>query len=179
MSTPEDPNVDSLKLGEFSSEPLRQATDDILLGHIINGEIVTDKRFSIDVGSVNRNVLICGDADSGKSNSCTGILMKLWVEHRVPFLLIDTWKMAYRLVAAMDTRLNKHSYVYTLDPSTSPLQFNAFELLVYNHRCIAPYHLAMSFDPFFEVPTPDTQLESDHIIREHMAQRLSETSPVS
>ncbi|WP_445269426.1 ATP-binding protein [Streptomyces sp. DSM 41634] len=85
----------ALPAGRRSSRPRRALT----LGHWLG----TDLPALIDVDDLAGHAFVAGITGSGKSTTTSSLLLQLWNEHRVPFLVIDPAKGDYaRLSAALE-----------------------------------------------------------------------------
>ncbi|MFE6837033.1 ATP-binding protein [Streptomyces sp. NPDC057705] len=85
----------ALPAGRRSSRPRRTLT----LGHWLG----TDLPALIDVDDLAGHAFVAGITGSGKSTTTSSLLLQLWNEHRVPFLVIDPAKGDYaRLSGALE-----------------------------------------------------------------------------
>lgn len=97
--------------------------DELHLGAYQNGGQVMMR-----VKDLTRHGLIAGLPGGGKTNTCLYLLDQLWVQHRIPFLVIEPAKSEYRGLIGQPRY--EDLLVFTLgDESTSPFRLNPFELL--------------------------------------------------
>jgi len=75
-----------------------------------------------------RHALITGFTGSGKTNTVLHLLNQVWVQHKTPFLVIESAKKEYR--ALLKVSGFAELLVFTFgDETTSPFRFNPFALL--------------------------------------------------
>jgi Helicase HerA, central domain len=88
----------------------------------------TDKDVAVSLRSLTRHALIAGSAGSGKTSTAVELLRQLWVEHRIPFLVIDPVDSdGYRELAA-EPGFESLEVITIGDESAAPLRFNPFEV---------------------------------------------------
>lgn len=112
-----------------------QATKDeaskpkINLGMVYHRGNPTQQPFNVKVEDLVRHTLIAGSTGSGKSTTIKHILVQLWQEHQVPFLVLyPIDKPDYRDLLAFPA-IRNNLLIFTLgDASTSPFRFNPFEV---------------------------------------------------
>jgi hypothetical protein len=99
------------------------------LGVVYHRGSATAQAFRLNVRDLTRHALIAGSTGSGKSTTVKHILVQLWLEHRVPFLVLyPVDKPDYRELRGFPA-LADELLVFTLgDESTSPFRFNPFEV---------------------------------------------------
>lgn len=111
--------------------------------------------FCVSMSDLIKPSLLVGAPGSGKSNLAVSLLIQLWRDHRVPFLVLDpSTGQEYRLLLG-EPSLKEDLIVYTAgDPEGLPLQFNPFAVppgvTIRNHttRIMAAFGAAFSmFDP--------------------------------
>lgn len=59
----------------------------------------TDRRFALDVSDLEGHAFVTGTTGSGKSNTVRRLLVELWNEHHIPFLVVDPVKADYDAIA--------------------------------------------------------------------------------
>ncbi len=105
----------------------RRPPDQLQLGHYHAGGGAF-----LPVRDLCKHALITGFTGSGKTVTVMQILHQLWVDHQVPFLVLESAKQEYRgliTVEAMQTR-QPALRVYTLgNELVAPFRLNPFELL--------------------------------------------------
>lgn len=99
----------------------------VSVGSIISANTVSERQAQIPIDHFTRHGLIVGTTGSGKTNTLFNILLSLWREHHVPFLVIEPTKSEYRnLISLVDNLL-----VFTLGDETpgasSPFRLNPFQ----------------------------------------------------
>lgn len=110
----------------------------ISLGMVYHRGNPTPQPFDIKVENLVRHTLIAGSTGSGKSTTIKHILSQLWLQHKIPFLVLyPIDKFDYRDLLGFQA-LRENMLLFTLgDANTSPFRFNPFEvpdgLLVKTH----------------------------------------------
>jgi hypothetical protein len=88
----------------------------------------TDQDTAVSLRSLTRHALIAGSTGSGKTSTAVELLRQLWVEHRIPFLVIDPVNSdGYRELAA-EPGFESLEVITIGDESAAPLRFNPFEV---------------------------------------------------
>jgi len=83
---------------------------------------------AVPIQELTRHALITGFTGSGKSNTILFILNQLWIDHAIPFLVIESSKKEYRCLSKVPGF--QDLLIFTLgDDSTAPFRFNPFELM--------------------------------------------------
>jgi hypothetical protein len=99
----------------------------IRLGEIVDRGQPVGNPFDVPLRDISKHVLIAGVTGSGKTNTAFRLLEALWVDHKVPFLAIESAKAEYRSLLAMPAF--KAMRVYTLgDETLAPFRLNPFEV---------------------------------------------------
>lgn len=108
---------------------LQVKTKKISLGTIYHRGNSTPQEFRVNIRDLTRHTLIGGSTGSGKSTTIKHLLKQLWIEHRIPFLVLYPLdKIDYRELRGFPD-LASDMLVFTLgDESTSPFRFNPFEV---------------------------------------------------
>lgn len=117
-------------LNAVRQEPVYQAQEKkVDLGTVYHRGNVTPQSFSINVRDLTRHALIAGSTGSGKSTTIKHLLVQLWLQHRIPFLVLyPVDKPDYRELRGLP-ELAQDLLIFTLgDESTSPFRFNPFEV---------------------------------------------------
>jgi len=101
----------------------------IALGVVYHRGNVTAQQFRINVQDLTRHTFIAGSTGSGKSTTIKHLLAQLWLEHRVPFLVLyPIDKHDYRDLLGFESLAND-LLIFTLgDETASPFRFNPFEV---------------------------------------------------
>lgn len=101
----------------------------IELGVVYHRGNPTQQRFRVNVRDLTRHTLIAGSTGSGKSTTIRHLLAQLWLQHRIPFLVLYPLdKPDYRELRGF-SGLAEDMLIFTLgDESTSPFRFNPFEV---------------------------------------------------
>jgi hypothetical protein len=111
--------------------------------------------FFVTMNDLMKPSLLVGAPGSGKTNLAFSMLIQLWRDHKVPFLVLDPSTGQEFRMLLRDPSLEKDLVVYTVgDPDECPLQFNPFSVppgvTVRNHttRILAAFRAAFQmFDP--------------------------------
>ncbi|UVO53760.1 ATP-binding protein [Sphingomonas sp. SUN039] len=174
LSTAEAPFVippDSLDAGRFKQKPKvdengkrrrAEKKDLIKVGYLYQREnlLGEDKGdgalpFMVSLGDLLKPSLLVGAPGSGKTNLAFSLLLQLWRDHDVPFLVLDpSTGQEFRMLMGNE-KLENDLVVYTVgDLDECPLQFNPFSVppgvTVRNHttRILAAFRAAFQmFDP--------------------------------
>lgn len=113
----------------FAARGLERAAAQVVqLGTVYHRGSATRQSFSIRVRDLTRHALIAGSTGSGKSTTIKHLLAQLWLQHRVPFMVLyPIDKPDYRELRGFPD-LARDLLIFTLgDESTSPFRFNPFE----------------------------------------------------
>jgi hypothetical protein len=106
-----------------------QRVDRCPAGHLTLGHFHSGGIASIPVESLRRHALITGTTGSGKTVSVVSILIQLWRDYHIPFLVVESAKHEYRNLMR-DPALTSDLNVYTAgNELCSPFRINPFELL--------------------------------------------------
>jgi len=111
--------------------------------------------FFVTMNDLMKPSLLVGAPGSGKTNLAFSMLIQLWRDHKVPFLVLDPSTGQEFRMLLRDPSLERDLVVYTVgDPDECPLQFNPFSVppgvTVRNHttRILAAFRAAFQmFDP--------------------------------
>jgi Helicase HerA, central domain len=90
----------------------------------------TDRDVTVPLRSLTKHALIAGSAGSGKTTTALELLRQLWVEHRIPFLVIEPVNSDaddYRKLAA-EAGFESLEVITVGDEGGAPLRFNPFEV---------------------------------------------------
>ena len=98
------------------------------VGTILDAGAETGNSLELPLGDLSKHALIVGVTGSGKTNTCFGLLERVWDAGRgVPFLVIESAKSEYR--ALLRERSFAGLKVFTVgDETTSPLRINPLEV---------------------------------------------------
>jgi hypothetical protein len=88
----------------------------------------TTKRATVPLDQINKHLFVAGVTGSGKTTTVMEILSQLWIDHDVPFLVIESSKTEYRkLKTHPNPKLSSVLRVYTCgDERITPLRINPF-----------------------------------------------------
>jgi hypothetical protein len=90
----------------------------------------TGRDLTVPLQSLTKHALIAGSTGSGKTTTALELLRQLWVEHRIPFLVIEPVNSDaddYRKLAA-EPGFESLEVVTIGDEGGAPLRFNPFEV---------------------------------------------------
>lgn len=80
-----------------TSAPENGANPSVAVGRVLDDSGTPRPWFELPIANLCRHLLIAGMTGSGKSVSCEQILLELWREHRIPWLVIEPgMKTGYR-----------------------------------------------------------------------------------
>lgn len=97
--------------------------------HIKLGEFLTGGCASMPLSDLTKHALVCGFTGSGKTVTVLYLLHQICVEHRVPFLVLESAKQEYRGLCGVSGFADTLR-VYTVGNENGvPLRLNPFELL--------------------------------------------------
>ncbi len=130
----------------------------VSVGAIISSNTVSNRQARIPVDHLTRHGLVVGTTGSGKTNTLFNILLSLWREHHVPFLVIEPTKSEYRnLIHLVDNLL-----VFTLGDETpgasSPFRLNPFQFPEGVPLQTHISHLTAAFNASFVMYAPMPQV---------------------
>jgi hypothetical protein len=116
-----------VRRGHFGhAEAFQTAGPSIRIGRVAG----SDHHVTLPVRSLTKHTLLAGSTGSGKTTTAMEILRQLWLDHRVPFLVIEPVNSGaddYRRLAAEPGFEDLE--VYTVgDEGGRPLRFNPFEV---------------------------------------------------
>jgi hypothetical protein len=110
-----------------SSDPgARDSACAVALGRIIERGRTTRHWIEIPRNDLTRHTLVVGMTGSGKTNTILHLAHQLWVDHGVPFLVLEPVKGAYRELLRM--KGFEELVIFTPgDDTASPFRWNPFE----------------------------------------------------
>jgi hypothetical protein len=116
-----------VRRGQFGhSEAVQSSGPSITIGHISG----SSRPVMLPVSSLTKHALLAGSTGSGKTTTAMEILRQLWVDHRIPFLVIEPVNSDandYRRLAAAPG-FAELEVVTVGDEGGRPLRFNPFEV---------------------------------------------------
>jgi hypothetical protein len=116
-----------VRRGQFGhSEAVRAAGPAIRLGHVAG----SSRPVMLPVQSLTKHALLAGSTGSGKTTTAMEILRQLWLDHRIPFLVIEPVNSDaddYRRLAA-EPGFAELEVCTVGDEGGRPLRFNPFEV---------------------------------------------------
>ncbi len=87
-------------------------------------------RATVGLEQIQRHVFVAGVTGSGKTTSLLNMLIELWEQHGIPFLVLEPAKSEYRVLLERENRLGQDLRLYTPgNEAISPFRFNPLELL--------------------------------------------------
>jgi len=100
--------------------------DGIFLGKVMREGRVTDIDYYIPVKTLRKHVGIFGVTGFGKTNTCFNILVQLYKNHGIPFIVISPVKKEYRVLMKILPDIR----IFTIgNEHISPFRLNPFEIL--------------------------------------------------
>ena len=142
----------------FDQDLVEPTLPSLPIGVIVTANTVSNRQARIPLDHLTRHGLVAGTTGSGKTNTIFNILLDLWREHHIPFLVIEPTKAEYRnLIRLVDNLL-----VFTLGDETpgasSPFRLNPFQfpqgVALQTHIA----HLTASFNASFVMYSPMPQV---------------------
>lgn len=122
------PGLRAIDPVRFSVNPPQTHSENrIALGVILDQRRRTSNWFEVDRDDLPRHSAIFGTTGSGKTRTAASILVQLWIEHRIPFLMIEAaMKSEYR--ALLSSECGQDLRIYTPGrPDVSPFFLNPLE----------------------------------------------------
>lgn len=99
------------------------------LGSVVHLGKALPTSVHITPGTLQRHTLVTGLTGSGKTNTCMNLLLELYKNQQIGFLVIDPAKTEYR-VLMQDPALQAEMSLFTLgDETDSPFRLNPFEFV--------------------------------------------------
>ena len=93
-------DVDGISVSKISSfgltQPQSNKQNSIDIGTVLNRKKPTKQKFRLSTEALNSHLFVSGITGSGKTNTITSILNKIWKEHKIPFLIIEPAKSEYQ-----------------------------------------------------------------------------------
>ena len=108
------------------AEAFQTAEPSIRIGRIPG----SDRLVTLPVRSLTKHALVAGSTGSGKTTTVLEILRQLWLDHRMPFLVIEPVNSDaddYRMLAA-EPGFGELEVLTAGDEGARPLRFNPFEV---------------------------------------------------
>jgi len=128
------------------------------IGPVVTSNAVSDRQARIPLDHLTRHGLVAGATGSGKTNTLFNILLSLWTEHRIPFLVIEPTKAEYRNLTSKVNDL----LVFTLGDETpgasSPFRLNPFQFPPGVPLQTHIAHLTAAFNASFVMYSPMPQV---------------------
>ena len=116
-----------VRRGQFGhAEAVQSSGPSITIGHLSG----SSRPVMLPIRSLTKHALLVGSTGSGKTTTAMEILRQLWVDHRVPFLVIEPVNSDaddYRRLAA-SPGFAELEVVTVGDEGVRPLRFNPFEV---------------------------------------------------
>lgn len=101
-------------------------------GEILVGRLRDGGAAGVLVNDLTRHILVTGFTGTGKTVTVLHLLHQLWIDHSVPFLVLESAKAEYRGFSGVQSFLERENKlrVYTLGNERGvPLRLNPFQLL--------------------------------------------------
>ncbi|MGV8026685.1 MAG: ATP-binding protein [Anaerolineaceae bacterium] len=115
--------------GKKNNSDIGLSQNMLSLGKVYHRGTLTSEDFSVSINDLTRHTLIAGSTGSGKTTTIKHILSQLWIENKIPFLVLyPVNKPDYRDLGRL-TELSEDLLIFTLaDETVSPFRFNPFEV---------------------------------------------------
>jgi len=98
------------------------------LGRFVEGTRSTQEEALFGVEDLSKHGLIVGMPGSGKTSLCFALLVQLWREHRIPFLVLEPAKTEYRALQSLPA-MGEDLLVFTVgNERCAPWRFNPLEV---------------------------------------------------
>ena len=95
----------------------------------LGNEIERPGSLHLGLDQFQKHLFIAGVTGSGKTTTILGLLVKLWQNHRIPFLVLEPAKSEYRALAESGGDLASDLRIYTPGSDRlSPFRFNPLEV---------------------------------------------------
>jgi len=102
--------------------------DSISIGNVIAHGVISEKIISTPIKYLTKHGLVAGTTGSGKSNTLFYLLIQIWKEHKVPFMVIEPTKSEYR---NLSHTIKEDLLIFTLGDESpersAPFRLNPFE----------------------------------------------------
>ncbi|MCG3148937.1 MAG: hypothetical protein PCFJNLEI_02389 [Verrucomicrobiae bacterium] len=111
------------------SGPIVGPSNGVDIGSVMDTGARTGNWFSVPLSDLTRHALVVGASGFGKTNTCQNLLVQLWKEYRIPWLVIEpSMKSEYRRL--LRSSLAGDLRIFTLgDESGVPFRLNPLEVL--------------------------------------------------
>ena len=122
------PGLRAIEQVRFSvNSPQTHSEHRVACGVVLDQRRRTPNWFEVDRDDLSRHMFVCGATGSGKTRTCQSVLMQLWMEHRIPWLVIEpAMKSEYRVL--LSSECGQDLRVYTPGKGhVAPLQLNPLE----------------------------------------------------
>lgn len=109
--------------------PTRRSQSTVSIGEVVDRGTSIGNQYRLQIDDLVKHGLIVGVTGSGKTNTLLYILMQLWRDTQVPFLVIESAKSEYRRLMFTE-EFKDIIRVFTLgNENISPFRLNPFEIL--------------------------------------------------
>ena len=111
------------------STPSIEGVAKVDIGTVLDGGRRTPNWFSVPLQDLARHALVVGTSGAGKTNTCQHLLLQIWNEYQIPWLVIEpSMKSEYRRL--LRSSIAPDLRIFTLgDESGAPLRLNPLEVV--------------------------------------------------
>ena len=104
-------------------------TKTLTLGRIMDKGNVLSQRYRLKLENLNKHLSIFGLTGSGKTNTTQNLLIQLWTNHRIPFMVLEPAKSEYRSLSRIQDLKDDLLVISAGINQTSvcPLRINPFD----------------------------------------------------
>lgn len=120
----------------------------ISIGNVLDKGNETRLKYRLNLKNLQKHLAVFGLTGSGKTNTVHSLLMQLWKNYRIPFMVIEPAKAEYRALAGMDELKNDLLVISAGVNRTEvcPLRLNPFDFDPGNDSDASRIHVLTHID---------------------------------